>query len=72
MRLDPASAAYLVALLAAATMGFAIQRGGTCTVAAVEEVISQRSARRLGDTVLRTSTAGAAAISVLSAAHGRW
>lgn len=27
---------------------------------------------RLGDTVLRTSTAGAAAISVLSAAHGRW
>ncbi|WP_298872604.1 16S rRNA (uracil(1498)-N(3))-methyltransferase [uncultured Microbacterium sp.] len=27
---------------------------------------------RLGDTVLRTSTAGAAAVSVLSAAHGRW
>ena len=27
---------------------------------------------RLGDTVLRTSTAGAAALSVLSAAHGRW
>ncbi|MEX0151486.1 16S rRNA (uracil(1498)-N(3))-methyltransferase [Microbacterium sp. LMI1-1-1.1] len=27
---------------------------------------------RLGDTVLRTSTAGAAAISVLSAASGRW
>ena len=27
---------------------------------------------RLGDTVLRTSTAGAAAISVLSAATGRW
>ena len=27
---------------------------------------------RLGDTVLRTSTAGAAAISVLSAAHARW
>lgn len=27
---------------------------------------------RLGETVLRTSTAGAAAISVLSAAHGRW
>lgn len=27
---------------------------------------------RLGDTVLRTSTAGAAAISVLSAAYGRW
>lgn len=27
---------------------------------------------RLGDTVLRTSTAGAAALSVLSAAYGRW
>ena len=27
---------------------------------------------RLGDTVLRTSTAGAAALSVLSAVHGRW
>jgi len=27
---------------------------------------------RLGETVLRTSTAGAAALSVLSAAHGRW
>lgn len=27
---------------------------------------------RLGDTVLRTSTAGAAALSVLSAAHRRW
>ena len=27
---------------------------------------------RLGDTVLRTSTAGAAAISVLSASTGRW
>ncbi len=27
---------------------------------------------RLGDTVLRTSTAGAAALSVLSSVHGRW
>jgi toxin CptA len=28
-------------------MGFAIQRGGTCTVAAVEELLRQRSAKRL-------------------------
>jgi len=28
-------------------MGFAIQRGATCAVVAVEEVIAQRSARRL-------------------------
>lgn len=38
------------------------------------EALTAAGARavRLGDTVLRTSTAGAAAISVLSAAHGRW
>ncbi|MDF2993396.1 MAG: rRNA ((1498)-N(3))-methyltransferase [Microbacterium sp.] len=38
------------------------------------DALTEAGARlvRLGDTVLRTSTAGAAAISVLSAAHGRW
>lgn len=36
-----------VATLAVATMGFAIQRGGTCMVAAVDEVLTQRRARRL-------------------------
>lgn len=38
------------------------------------EALTAAGARpvRLGDTVLRTSTAGAAAIAVLSAAHGRW
>ena len=31
----------------AATMGYAIQRGATCTVAAVDELVSQRSGKRL-------------------------
>ena len=41
------SLAFAVAALAAGLMGFAIQRGGTCTVAAVDEVIGKRSAKRL-------------------------
>jgi toxin CptA len=41
------SAAVVIALLAAAAMGYAIQRGGTCTVAAVDELLTRRSARRL-------------------------
>jgi len=41
------SAAGVAALLCATTMGFAIQRGGTCMVAAVEEVVAQRRASRL-------------------------
>lgn len=36
-----------IAILLAAIMGFAIQRGGTCTVAAVEEVLAHRKASRL-------------------------
>ena len=40
-------ALFLLAVLAGGAMGFAIQRGGTCTVAAVEEVLSQRRAHRL-------------------------
>ncbi|MGG5821969.1 YeeE/YedE thiosulfate transporter family protein [Falsiroseomonas sp. HW251] len=40
-------AALLLAACCAAAMGFAIQRGATCAVVAVEEVIAQRSARRL-------------------------
>ena len=42
-----ASFAFVAAALAAGLMGFAIQRGGTCTVAAVEEVIEKRRATRL-------------------------
>ncbi len=37
----------LIAALAAGAMGFAIQRGGTCTVAAVDELLSHRRAQRL-------------------------
>jgi len=40
-------ALFVLAVLAASAMGFAIQRGGTCTVAAIEEVLSQRRAHRL-------------------------
>ncbi len=43
----PAGIALAVALLAAALMGFAIQRGATCTVLAVNEVVEKRSAWRL-------------------------
>lgn len=40
-------AAAATALLCAATMGFAIQRGGTCMVAAVQALWHRRSTRRL-------------------------
>ena len=36
-----------VAVICAALMGFAIQRGGTCLVAAVDELVSKRQASRL-------------------------
>ncbi len=38
---------FAVAALCAGTMGFAIQRGATCTVAAVDEVIARRGVKRL-------------------------
>jgi uncharacterized membrane protein YedE/YeeE len=41
------SAAVLVSALCAGVMGYAIQRGATCTVAAVEEVLDKRRAHRL-------------------------
>ena len=41
------SAAFLFAALCAGTMGYAIQRGGTCTVAAVEEVLRKGTFNRL-------------------------
>jgi hypothetical protein len=40
-------AAVLVSVLCAGVMGFAIQRGATCTVAAVDEVLVRRKANRL-------------------------
>lgn len=38
---------FLLALGLAALMGFAVQRGATCTVAAVDEVLTKRRAHRL-------------------------
>ena len=45
--MSAATAAWLVAILCVGLMGFAIQRGATCTVAAVDEVLSNRRAHRL-------------------------
>ncbi len=42
-----ASIGFLVATCCAALMGFAIQRGATCTVAAVDEVLTRRRFQRL-------------------------
>ena len=42
-----ASLPFLVSALLAGVMGFAIQRGATCTVAAVDEVLTRRRCRRL-------------------------
>ena len=41
------SGAVLVSALCAGVMGFAIQRGATCTVAAVDELLTKRKANRL-------------------------
>jgi toxin CptA len=41
------SIAFLVAAICAGVMGYAIQRGATCTVAAVDEIVTQRTCRRL-------------------------
>jgi toxin CptA len=41
------TAAWLLAIVCVGAMGFAIQRGGTCTVAAVDEILSDRTAHRL-------------------------
>jgi toxin CptA len=47
MQIVIASVAFFCAALCAALMGYAIQRGATCTVAAVDEIMTERSARRL-------------------------
>jgi len=41
------SLAFLFAAACAAVMGYAIQRGATCTVAAMDEVVNRRGMRRL-------------------------
>ncbi len=47
MNAMPEGAAFVLALLCAAAMGLAIQRGGTCTVAAVNELMHTRRPTRL-------------------------
>ena len=41
------SAAFIIAAVCAGLMGYAIQRGATCMVAAIDEVVSKRSFNRL-------------------------
>ena len=41
------SIAFLVAAICAGLMGYAIQRGATCTVAAMDELVRRRSVNRL-------------------------
>ena len=41
------SAAFLIAAICAGLMGYAIQRGATCTVAAMDEVVRKKSINRL-------------------------
>ncbi len=55
MPLMIASVAFLVGILGAGVMGYAVQRGATCMVAAVDEVVSQRKVSRfvaLGEAAL--------------------
>ena len=47
MEIPYTSLAFVLAALCAGVMGFAIQRGATCTVAAMDEVVNKRSGRRL-------------------------
>ena len=41
------TAVFVMAAACAGLMGFAIQRGATCTVAAVDEIVRRRTLRRL-------------------------
>src|SRR6516165_6582306 len=62
------SLAFLIAAMCAGTMGFAIQRGGTCTVAAVDEVVSKRRFHRL-IALIEASVWVAGALAVAEAFH---
>jgi len=59
---------FLVALLCAGTMGFAIQRGATCTVAAVDEVVSKRRLNRLA-ALIEASVWVAGGLAIAEAFH---
>ena len=45
--MKPSWSAALLSMAAVGLMGFAIQRGGTCMVAAVDEIVMQRRAHRM-------------------------
>ena len=47
MQIELVGAAFLASLFLVGVMGFAIQRGATCTVAAVDEILRKRRAHRL-------------------------
>jgi len=47
MQIAVLSLVFATAVLCVGVMGYAIQRGATCTVAAVDELIEQRTGRRL-------------------------
>jgi len=51
MDLMSTSVAFLIAAVCAGFMGFAIQRGATCTVAAMDEVVSKRRINRLSSMI---------------------
>lgn len=62
------SLAFLVAALCAGAMGYAIQRGATCTVAAVDEIMTRRRCTRLAS-MLEASLWVAGGLLILQAAH---
>lgn len=61
------TSAFLIALAAVGTMGFANQRGSTCTVAALEEIVLKRTFKRL-IALFEASLWAGAGIVLLSAA----
>jgi toxin CptA len=72
MEIVVASLAFTLAALCAAIMGFAIQRGATCTVAAVDEFIDKRKLNRLAAIVEASIwVAGGLALAQLTHLLGR-
>jgi len=63
------SVEFLAAAVAAGVMGFAIQRGATCTVAAVADLVANRCARRLVS-LMEAAIWVAGGLVVLQAVHG--
>ena len=69
MQIVLASGVFAAAVLCAATMGFAIQRGGTCTVAAIDEIVSTRRATRFV-ALLEAAVWVAGGLALVAALHG--